>query len=150
MSHLAFFAGTCLLAALFALVEIQIEGRHGWASTLPTWRKENQWTRLLYGSRPLTGYHLWVQLFSLLMVHLPFFGGWVEWTARGEARALAMLAVFWIVEDFLWFVLNPAFGLKRFRKEHIWWHAPGWWWIAPRDYWVFTPLALGAYWWSVA
>jgi len=24
------------------------------------------------------------------------------------------------VEDFLWFVLNPAYGMRRFRREHIW------------------------------
>lgn len=148
MQHLSFFGGTLLMAALFAMVEIQIEGPHGWAEKLPTWKKQNRWTRLFYGAKPLTGYHLWVQLFSLAMVHLPVFGGWAEWTSRGEVRALVMLALFWLAEDFLWFVLNPAFGLRRFRRDHIWWHAPAWWWIAPREYWVFTPLALVAYWWS--
>ena len=47
--------------------------------------------------------------------------------------------------DFLWFLINPAYGLRGFRKDKIWWHAPTWWWIMPRDYWVFFPLGCVAY-----
>ena len=128
---------------LFALVEIHIEGTDGWAAKLPTWRVQNRWTRLVYGSKPLTGYHLYVQLFVLVMSHAPLLLGAPSW--RMEARVLAFFILFWIVEDFLWFVLNPAFGLRRFRKEHIWWHAPSWWWIMPRDYWIFLPIGVVLY-----
>lgn len=149
MEHVWFFSGLLLMAFCFAQAEIQIEGPHGWAERLPTWRKINRLTRILYGGRPLTGYHLWVQSFSLAMVHLPFLGGWATWTPQGEVRALAAFVIFWIAEDFLWFVFNPAFGVRRFRREFIWWHAPAWWWIAPRDYWLFGPAAIAAYSWSV-
>ena len=134
-----------LCATAFALAEIQIEGPNGWAANLPTWRVENRWTRLLYSSKPLTGYHLYTQLFILLAAHLPFGLGFVPATWSAEARILSFFMLFWVLEDFLWFVLNPAFGLKRFRAEHIWWHAPTWWWIMPRDYWIFTPVALFLY-----
>lgn len=75
------------------------------------------------------------------MVHLPYALGFAvpSWTA--EAR----IAAFWILEDYLWFVFNPAFGASRFRREHIWWHAPAWWWIMPREYWVGAPVALALY-----
>lgn len=130
-------------AWLFALVEIHVEGDDGWAAKLPTWRIQNRWTRLVLGSKPLTGYHLYVQLFVLVMSHAPLFLGTPSW--RLEARAFAFFILFWIVEDFLWFVLHPAYGLGRFRKEHIWWHAPTWWWIMPRDYWVLLPMGLALY-----
>jgi hypothetical protein len=147
--HVWFFAAVLAAASAFALLEIQIEGGAGWAANLPTWKIENRWTRLFFSSRPLTGYHLYVHLWILVMVHLPFLLGLAAPSWRGEARILAFLIFFWLVEDFLWFVLNPAFGIRRFTREHIWWHAPTWWLIAPRDYWVFTPLAAALYWASL-
>jgi hypothetical protein len=54
--------------------------------------------------------------------------------------------LFWVSEDFLWFVLNPAFGLRRFAKTHAGWHRH-WWLGAPIEYWIFTPLGL---WWLIA
>jgi hypothetical protein len=146
MTTILFFSFLFVLAALFALAEIQIEGPQGWAANLPTWRVKNRWTRLLYGAKPLTGYHLYLQLFLLVAVHLPFGMGLTPFTWRGEASALSFFILFWVLEDFLWFVFNPAFGLRRFKPEHIWWHAPGWIWIMPRDYWIFLPVGLFLYW----
>jgi hypothetical protein len=149
VQHLWFTAAVAAAAAAFALLEIQIEGGAGWAANLPTWRVENRWTRLFFSSRPLTGYHLYVHLWVLVMVHLPFALGFAPASWAGEARILAFLVFFWIAEDFLWFVLNPEFGIRRFTRGHIWWHAPTWWWIAPRDYWVFAPLGGVLYWLSL-
>ncbi len=148
LPHVLFLAGLGILTVLFALAEVQIEGPHGWAAKLPTWRLDNRWTRLFYSSRPLTGYHLYLQLFILLVIHLPFALGLVRPAWPVEARLLAFFIFFWILEDFLWFIFNPAFGLKRFRPQHIWWHAPTWWWIMPRDYWIFFPIGLLLYWLS--
>ncbi len=144
-SLLLFFLGLLGTSLLFALVEIHIEGPHGWAGNLPTWRIENRWTRLFYGKRPLTGYHLYVQLFVLVMANVIWFLGLTPFTWRGEARVMAFVILFWITEDFIWFLLNPAFGIRRFTKQHIWWHAPTWWWFMPRDYWIFIPIGLLLY-----
>jgi hypothetical protein len=47
-----------LPAFFFANVEIQIEGAHGWAASLPTWRIEkHQLLDIFCGGRPMTGYH---------------------------------------------------------------------------------------------
>lgn len=135
-----------LAAFVFAKLEIHIEGPGGWARDLPTWRIENEWTRRFFSGRPLTGYHLYVHLFVLLVVHLPYGLGFAAPSWQAEARIVAFLILFWVVEDFLWFVINPHFGLRRFRPEHVPWHAPTWWWIMPRDYWVFLPLGLALYW----
>lgn len=129
-----------LLAAVFAQVEIQIEGATGWAANLPTWRVENHWLLdYFWGGRPLTGYHVWVFLFMALVFHFAFFLHGRH-SLRLELRVLGSLALFWILEDFLWFVLNPAFGLSRFNREYIPWHHH-WLLGVPVDYWMY--LALG-------
>jgi len=144
-THFPFILGVAVTATLFAMVEIHIEGPRGWAESLPTWRTENRWTRLFYSMRPLTGYHLYVQLFVLVFSHVPYATGIVVPSWRIEAKILSFVALFWLLEDFLWFVLNPAFGLKAFKKERIWWHAPTWWWIMPRDYWILAPAGVVLY-----
>lgn len=145
MQHVMFFGLVTAAAVTFALLEIQIEGRHGWASKLPTWRVENRWTRRLLGARAVTGYHVYIHLFVLLLAHLPYAVVPGAWTWSVELRILAFLILFWVLEDFLWFALNPGWGIRRFRPEFVWWHAPNWWGPMPRDYWLFLPLGVGCY-----
>ncbi|MDR2186528.1 MAG: hypothetical protein LBE62_00580 [Azonexus sp.] len=134
-------AWVLLLAFFFANVEIQIEGDAGWAANLPTWRiPRNAWLDLFWGSREMTGYHAWVFPTVALFFHWPvLFAG--RWTWRIEARLLACLTLFWLAEDFLWFVLNPAFGLARFDPTHAPWHIH-WIAFAPTDYWTMSGVAL--------
>lgn len=148
VQHVVFIVFLIGSAAAFAKLEIQIEGGAGWAANLPTWRVENRWTRLVLGGRPLTGYHFFAQLFVLLVVHLPFAAGVSAWSWRAEARMVAFLILFWVVEDFLWFALNPRYGVRGFRRENIPWHAAAWWWIMPREYWLLLPLGAALYAWS--
>lgn len=145
MQHLVFFAFVAMVAAVFALLEIQIEGDAGWAAKLPTWRVDSPWARRLLGGRPLTGYHFYCQLFLLLTVHVPYGLGLVTPSLPHEARILSFLILFWILEDFLWFVFNPRYGAAGFTREKATWHAAAWWWIMPREYWIFTPIALALY-----
>lgn len=130
-----------LLALVFAQVEVQIEGAAGWAANLPTWRIEHHWLLdRVWGGRPLTGYHAWVFSFMVLAFHLPAVL-LQRWSWRVELRILGALALFWIVEDWLWFVTNPAYGLDRFAPEFVPWHRS---WIgpAPTDYWTFGGIGL--------
>ncbi|MFT5588871.1 MAG: hypothetical protein ACI9ZF_001042 [Bradyrhizobium sp.] len=130
-----------LLALFFAQTEIQIEGGAGWGINLPTWRIEHHWLLdLFWGGRAMTGYHAWVFPFIILFFHFPLlFVG--HWSWRAEARVAACVMLFWISEDFLWFVLNPAFGLARFDPVNVTWHKH-WAMGAPVDYWIFSVLAL--------
>lgn len=129
-------AWVVLLAFFFAQVEIVIEGGAGWAANLPTWRIEKHWLLdIFWGGRAMTGYHAWVFPFIALFFHLPLFM-FGHWSWRAEFRVLACIMLFWIVEDFLWFVLNPAFGLARFHPAAIPWHKH-WLWGAPADYWFY-------------
>ena len=138
-----------LLGFFFAQLEIAIEGDAGWAANLPTWRIEKHWLLdLFWGGREMTGYHAWAFSLIALFFHFPLiFSGDFSWAA--EQRALACIMLFWVSEDFLWFVLNPAFGLRRFEKTHAGWHRH-WWMGAPIEYWIFTPLGLWWLWASYA
>lgn len=133
-----------LLAYLFARVEVEIEGEAGWAANLPTWRiEEHPLLDIFFGGRALTGYHLWMFSFIALVFHFPlFFIG--QWSPRLEATVLASIMLFWIVEDYLWFVINPAFGWRRFGKQHVSWHK--YWALgAPVDYWVFGAISIALF-----
>lgn len=130
-----------LLALFFAQVEIQIEGAAGWAANLPTWRVEQHWLLdIFWGGRPMTGYHAWVFPFMLLMFHLPAVM-LAQWTWRLEARILGCVAIFWIIEDALWFLLNPAFGFSKLTPAFVPWHKH-WWMGLPTDYWTFFAVGL--------
>jgi hypothetical protein len=129
---LAYLFWVLLLGFMFAEVEIQIEGAAGWAADLPTWRIEQHWLLdLFWGGRPLTGYHAWVFSFMALVFHLPAF--FVHrWGWRQEVQVVGGVMLFWIIEDFLWFVLNPAFGIDKFSPTLIPWHKH-WWLGMPTD-----------------
>ncbi len=138
----ALLAGVFVVAFCFAKVEIQIEGADGWAANLPTWRIEKHWLLdVFFGGRPLTGYHAWALPFMLLIFHFPSLAAWT-WSWAFEARLMAAFMLFWIIEDFLWFILNPAWGWRRFNRTEVRWHKH---WVLrfPTDYWSFSIVAAG-------
>lgn len=136
-----------LLALFFANVEIQIEGAHGWASALPTWRIEKHpLLDVFWGGRPMTGYHAWIFSFMLLVFHLPQ-ALCNSFTVKLEARSVGCVMLFWIIEDFLWFLMNPAFGGARFSPLFVPWHKQ-WLFGVPTDYLVFTIIGGALLWWS--
>lgn len=114
------------VSLFFAFLEIEIEGKHGWAERLPTWyRKSSGLSKLHYllnSKKPLTGYHLFMLSFIILMFHSGFFFG-LAWTKLNEIIILFFIITFLIVEDFLWFQFNPFYGSKIFKKGKIWWNS---------------------------
>lgn len=143
--HLMFAAALLAASGVFARLEIEIEGDHGWATSLPTWRIENRWTRSILGGRAITGYHFYFHLLVLILAHLPFALGLIRFSWTAEFRILAFIVFFWLLEDFLWFVLHPRWGLRGFRRDRIPWHAPNWCLFMPRDYWIFGPIGMALY-----
>ena len=128
-----------LIAFVLAHLEIQIEGPHGWAEKLPTWRWDSRAVRRWFG-KPVTGYHLCLVTLILLFVHVPqLYGG--SW--EREADLLAMFFLLTVTWDFLWFACNRHFGVGRFRKGHIWWF-PTWTLGVPRPYLLMIALSLCA------
>jgi hypothetical protein len=127
------------MAFLFANWEIQIEGRDGWAAKLPCRRWEKGWLVRLMGGRPITGYHLFMISFTIAIVHLPLF--FVSWSWRLESLIIGFYAGMMLLEDFFWFVFNPDYGIKNFRKGKIWWHK-GWWGPVPSLYWILLVIVV--------
>ena len=116
---IAFLVFIVIAAFMFAKLEIEIEGRHGWAEKLPTWRIEH---------------HV-----LLFVFHLPFF--WANaWSVRSELHAVGGYTLFWIIEDLLWFILNPHYGWKKFTRHDVWWHKR-WALGLPLDYWILGTFA---------
>jgi hypothetical protein len=139
--------GIMVLSAVFANVEIQVEGADGWAARLPTWRIESgHILTVLWAGREITGYHVWTFLFMLLVFHFVFLMVG-RFSVRLEARLLGSLLLFWVIEDTFWFVFNPAYGLSRLRPEFVPWH-PCWILGVPVDYLVFGAMGLGLVTWS--
>lgn len=140
LSYLVF---TIILSLLVAKLEINIEGEHGWAEKLPTHRIKNKITDLMLGGAHLTGYHFWLFSTIIFLLHLPFLMG-IGWDLAAELKTLGYFFIFLIVEDFLWFVLNPAFGLRKFTKTHIHWHK-NWIGFLPKNYYLGIFLSLSSF-----
>ncbi|MBI2037689.1 MAG: hypothetical protein HYT15_02025 [Candidatus Magasanikbacteria bacterium] len=139
-------AATCL-----ALVEIESEGKHGWAEKLPTWyRTKGRLARIyaiIMAKKPLTGYHLWMFFFPIFFFHFQF--AFASWSLEKELLTWAVYFAWCVLWDYHWFVMNPAYK-GRFKKDYVWWHAKSAWvfdWF-PVDYLVGTGfsfvLAAGA------
>jgi len=120
-----------VLAGCHALWEIEIEGSDGWACKLPTWRRNPIW-RVLLGGKPLTGYHFWMFIMLGLGFHSPYF--FTVWSISSECLTFATLFTYLVVEDILWFILNPAYTLSKFISRDVSWHRD-WFGPFPTCYW---------------
>jgi len=125
------------IVTIFALVEIQIEGKDGWAKNLPCWRPSSKSLAakiyaMFMNGKELTGYHAAIFPLPLLILHFPFMSG-VDWNLVRELETLSAYFLMAVAWDFLWFVWNPAYGLKKFRPEFIPWHK-NWIGPVPKDY----------------
>ena len=137
-----FFGFIILVSILLAKVEIQMEGKDGYAKNLPvTWRTNNKWLRLFFTG---TSYHLYMGLFLVCLIHLPFLVG-LTWSIATEMMVLSFLAFVTVAEDFLWFVLNPAYGIRKFKGEHIPWFRDRWLGLTPVWYLWYLPIAIALY-----
>lgn len=118
----------CLVAAiLLALLEIQIEGKYGWAEKLPTWRFRLKLVDVLPGLQgDFSGYHIYFFTSVLFLLHIPFL--FMRWDIHTELILLSAYALITNLEDFLWFVFNPNYGIKKFNKKYVWWHKD---WFGP-------------------
>jgi len=143
MKHIKFFFLVFIVAILMALLEVQTEGRFGWAGDLPTWKIEiylpvvGMWGK---AAKPLTGYHLYLWLFSFTLPHVAFL--FTKWSIRKEIYLVSFYILFSTLEGILWFVVNPAFSLHTFNSRLSWYQEK---WILgfPGEYWLrFT---LGAF-----
>ncbi len=99
---------------IFACIEIELEGRDGWAIDLPT---PNIGKHFQY----LTLYHVFMFIFIFSMFNLAFVFNPKFFTWRNELFVLSLMCMWFLFEDVFWFVLNPYYGFKHIGDA--WWHA---------------------------
>ena len=134
-----------VLATAIAWLEIQIEGPNGWAEKAPCWRPDPNsgiargYAKLM-GGKPLTGYHIAIVSLVIITLHFPFFAG-VSWSLVKELEVFSAFLLVTICWDFLWFVWNPYYGLKKFSPQFIWWHKK-WTGPVPTDYFIVPAVSL--------
>ncbi len=117
------------LALLIAIVEIEAEGKYGWAEKMPTWYRTTGWFAKFYRAmihKPLTGYHLALAPFTAGIFIYPMVAN-SNLTWAGVFIAAGQWFVWVTVWDFAWFVLNPSYGIKRFDPDEVWWFADERW-----------------------
>jgi hypothetical protein len=136
-----------IAAFIWAKLEVEIEGKDGWAKNLPTWRIEKHiLLDIFLNGRPLTGFHFWAFTFVLFIFHFPLF--WVpRWTWAAESFVIGSILLFWVLEDFFWFMVNPYYGWKRYRSQEIRWHEH-WFLGLPADHWGLLLISIALLSWS--
>ena len=122
-----YFTLAILCAVSLALMEIQIEGPHGWAAKLPTRKYFHPLFRFIPGgNKPVTFYHIFLWTSVFLLPHTAFLIS--PWTLKSETLLLSFILITLRLEDFFWFVLNPHFRLKKFKPAFVPWHRS---WLGP-------------------
>lgn len=122
-----------ILAIFHSLLEIQVEGgKSGWARHLPTFRINNFLIKLIIG-KELTGYHVFMLGMFITIFHGIFL--FEQWTIKTELQVWGWYSIYFVVEDFLWFIFNKHYRLKNFRKGRISWHKR-WFLGLPVSYWI--------------
>ena len=121
-----------LLAAIHAKMELMSEGKMGWGLKFPCWRLNNALIRLVIG-KELTGYHFYMCLMFLLLFHSPLL--FISWTLSLQFQILGYYFLYWIAEDFFWFIESPHYGLRNFKKGRIYWHKRFFCFL-PVSYWI--------------
>lgn len=100
------------IAFVFAMIEIEIEGKHGWGKTLHT-------THLTQNKKSLTIYHVLIFVFVFSMFQFGFFIQNNTLTIPHMLYMFSMTLMFFFLEDIIWFILNPHHSI--FNKSE--WHA---------------------------
>lgn len=143
-----------VVALVLAFLEVQIEGQHGWAAKLPTWRPEGKWYAKIFGfflgGNELTGYHIGIFSLVLLFLHYPYFYG-TQWSWFNEAWTFSIFFLFSAIWDYLWIIINPYYGVwRRKPRKDMWWHKR-WWGPFPEVYYTGTLVSLAVltpWWWG--
>lgn len=117
-----FFFFLCLS---YALLENEIEGKYGWAWKLPTWYKvrgpiATPFSKYFLGGRPCNGYNMTMLFFTTMFFHFPFMVG-LEWSIVKELEIIALIFLFWPVNEFLRIVMCPDLTIVKFKRDQLPW-----------------------------
>ena len=102
------------------LIEIELEAAHGWCKNIPT-------AKNVIGT--FTLYHIYMMIFMTVVISMIFIPRFViacqtseftPWSA--VCHFLFYLLAWFLIEDFLWFVLNPYYTIQKYTQKNIPWH----------------------------
>ena len=129
-----------VLALVYAAIEIEIEGPDGWAKNLPT-------PQNFLGHLSL--YHVYMIFLAVCILSgFYYFRNTAIKTESSHVvepkkrpnlalriltvigQILWMLIFFFLIQDLLWFVLNPSYTINGYCASKIPWHTP-WLWGIP-------------------
>lgn len=114
MGTILVFVWVILASVSTSFWEAYIEGRHPWAS------RQVGWSRKISKRFTLTAYHFWLLVMFAFLLTLPFIAN--GWNARLFGIILSAAGLGIIVEDFLWFAINPYYSLKKFNSRDAKWY----------------------------
>lgn len=121
-----------LVALIWAIAEIELEGQYGWSEKSATWYRvaknhpQNLFLKLVMAGKPLTGYHLPIFGLCFLISHLWLLVLW-QWSVIDELLTIALFLTWTPLWDSLWIWLNPHYGLKNCGPKKIWWYSHSRW-----------------------
>ena len=94
-------------AVLWSAMEVEIEGVDGgWAKNLPT--------EFCLGTK-FTWYHVIMNSIIGLTMYYSL-------KERRMSEIVFYTANWFLVEDFMWFMINRGFGWNNYTRKAIWWH----------------------------
>ena len=111
ISHGIFIA---IYAILYSMLEIEIEGKAGWAKNLPT---------AASGIGRFTIYHLLMNLIVIITIAYA-----INFTQSSNILTIIFFIVSWfLIQDYMWFILNPFYTFKKYTQKNIPWHGQQMW-----------------------
>lgn len=114
------FLFVILFSTVYALIEIEIEGKNGWMKGLPTPKV------LKLGTKNMTLYHIYM---LILIIGTIIFQNNMVFTLNSFLYSLTNILLILFLEDILWFIFNPHFTIKKYLKKDIWWHSKQPWYF---------------------
>ena len=105
---------TLIFSLLYSLIEIEIEGKYGWME------KAYSVGVLEAGGKNFTLYHIYM---ILVLILIYAYVTDLKMNSKSIGVFIFHITLFLLLEDFLWFVFNPHYTIKNYKKENIWWHA---------------------------
>jgi len=112
MNELALFVFELFAFSVLAFAEAEVEGKFGGGGKNARFFK--------FGPFTVRRYHFYFLYFAIpLFLLLPLIAAGFTWRLLGTIAIGALIGG--IFEDFLWFVANPNYGVKKFNRKDAYW-----------------------------
>ncbi len=97
-----------------AFWEAYIEGKYPWAGAQVGWNVK------LTDRVTVTAYHFWIYVMLAFFLSLPLVVN--GWSIELFGVILSAFAIGFIIEDFVWFLVNPFYSLRKFNEKDVYWY----------------------------